>query len=97
MKKTRPAVMLTAALVLAAVPLSSQTRQKPSFEVVSIRPSPPLTGGAIRIGGDAQGDRFVMSSATLRMLLQRRINGPATRRCQGKCRSQGLVRFQADG
>jgi uncharacterized protein (TIGR03435 family) len=62
--------MLMAALMLAAVPLSSQTQQKPAFEVVSIKPSPPLTGGAIRIGGGAKGDRFVMTSATLRMLLQ---------------------------
>jgi uncharacterized protein (TIGR03435 family) len=70
MTKVRLTVMLIAALVLAAVPLSSQTEQKPSFEVVSVKPSPPMTGGPIRIGGGAQGDRFVMASATLRMLLQ---------------------------
>jgi uncharacterized protein (TIGR03435 family) len=70
MKKIRPMVMLLAAFILAAVPLSSQTEQKPSFEVVSIKASPPMTGGPIRVGGGPQGDRFVMSSATLRMLLQ---------------------------
>lgn len=70
MKKVRPTVMLVATLILTAVPLASQTQQKPSFEVVSVKPSPPMTGGPIRVGGGAQGDRFVMSSATLRMLLQ---------------------------
>ena len=70
MKKVRPTVMLVAALILAAVPLASQTAQKPSFEVVSVKPSPPMGSGPIRIGGGAQGDRFFMASATLRMLLQ---------------------------
>ena len=39
--------------------------------MISIKPSPPLgNGGAIRLGGGAQGDRFTMNSATLRTLLQ---------------------------
>lgn len=70
MKKVRPTVMLVAALILTAVPLASQTQPKPSFEVVSVKPSPPPTDRALRIGGGAQGDRFVMTGATLRMLLQ---------------------------
>src|SRR5215475_10328300 len=72
MNKTAKALLLIAALGVAALPLSSQTSsgKKPSFEVVSIKPSAPLGPGPIRIGGGARGDRYTMSSATLRMLLQ---------------------------
>jgi uncharacterized protein (TIGR03435 family) len=48
----------------------SQAPQKPSFDVISIKPSAPLGTGPVRIGGGTQGDRFSMSSASLRMLLQ---------------------------
>jgi len=71
MKNTRrvPAVVVTFALAMAR--LFSQTPpQKPSFDVISIKPSPPIGTGPFRIGGGAQGDRFTMNSATLRTLLQ---------------------------
>src|SRR5262245_45808935 len=72
MKKTRPIVLFTAALIFAVMPLLSQTKsKKPSFEVVSIKPNLPLPNGAIVVGlGAPQGDRFTMTGATLRMLLQ---------------------------
>src|SRR5215831_10146404 len=72
MKRIPRAASVAAAFALAVAPLSSQTPgQKPSFDVISVKPSPPLgTGGPIRIGGGPQGDRFTMNSATLRMLLQ---------------------------
>lgn len=72
MTKIAKVLLLTASLSVAALPLLSQTSsgKKPSFEVVSIKPSAPLGAGPIRIGGGARGDRFTMNNATLRMLLQ---------------------------
>src|SRR5215471_11484502 len=72
MNKTAKGLLLTAALGVAALSLLSQTSsgKKPSFEVVSIKPSAPLGPGPIRIGGGTRGDRYTMNSATLRMLLQ---------------------------
>jgi len=70
MTNTRRAAAIAAALSLSVARLLSQTpQQKPSFDVVSIKPSPPLGTGPLRIGG-AQGDRFTMNNATLRLLLQ---------------------------
>jgi len=81
MKRTAKIVLLIAALGFAVIPfplLSQTTTQpKPSFDVVSIKPSAPNLG--IR-GGGPRGDRFAMSGANLRMLLQtaygRSGNGP---------------------
>src|SRR6476469_1205152 len=72
MKNTYRFAAIAAALGLAIARLSSQTpERKPSFDVISIKPSPPLgNGGPIRFGGGAQGDRFTINSATLRTLLQ---------------------------
>ncbi len=69
MKKTGEVVLLIGAFAFAAFPLLSQTtpQTKPSFEVVSIKPSPPNLG--IR-GGGPRGDRFNVTGASLRMLLQ---------------------------
>src|SRR5215831_19209298 len=63
--------LLVLCLILAAVPLLSQTLQtaKPSFDVISIKPSAPANGPGIR-GGGPRGNRYTMSNATLRMLLQ---------------------------
>jgi uncharacterized protein (TIGR03435 family) len=70
-KNARRVAVIAATLSLSAARLLSQAPQeKPSFEVISIKPSPPLgTGGPLRLGG-AQGDRFTMNGATLRLLLQ---------------------------
>jgi uncharacterized protein (TIGR03435 family) len=63
-KKT---ALMIASLVFAAAPLLSKPQHaKPSFEVVSIKPSPPDL--MIR-GGGPRGDRFAMSGASLRMLI----------------------------
>src|SRR5262245_59883769 len=70
MRKRGKVVLLIGASIFAVVPLLSQTSEptKPSFEVISIKPSAPTPGG-IR-GGGARGDRYTMVGATLRMLLQ---------------------------
>jgi uncharacterized protein (TIGR03435 family) len=73
MNKAGKFLLLVAAFGVAGMPLLSQTSSnpKPSFEVVSIKPSAPLGGGGpIRVGGGARGDRYTMSNANLRMLLQ---------------------------
>ena len=70
MNRVRSLVVFTVGCMLVVVPLLSQTKQaKPAFEVVSIKPTQPLNGGAIRIGGGARGDRFTLSAVTLRMIL----------------------------
>src|SRR6266478_3717345 len=68
MKRIGKITLLMAAFAFAVIPLLSQTTSpKPSFEVVSIKPAPPNLG--IR-GGGPRGDRFTMTGASLRMLLQ---------------------------
>jgi hypothetical protein len=83
--------LLAAAFGVAALPLLSQTspNRKPSFEVVSIKPSAPLGAGPVRVGGGARGDRYTMSNATLRMLLQQGYTRPGTPAGirEGACRS----------
>src|SRR5262245_50774857 len=57
--------------LLSVISLMSQTAttQKPTFEVVSIKPTQPSTG--LRIGGGVpRGDRVNLVGANLRMLLQ---------------------------
>jgi bla regulator protein blaR1 len=69
--KVRPVVFLAILALLSVIPLLSQTAatQKPSFEVVSIKPTQPSSG--FRIGGGApRGDRVNLAGANLRMLLQ---------------------------
>src|SRR5215510_4844795 len=68
MNQMKKFALLSVAAAFAVLPLLSQTTAtKPSFEVVSIKPSPP--GNFIR-GGGPRGDRFTLSGASLRMLLQ---------------------------
>src|SRR5262249_61574494 len=69
MKKAGKISLFALALTFAVIPLLSQTAPsgKPSFEVISIKPSAPNLG--IR-GGGPRGDRYTMSGASLRMLLQ---------------------------
>lgn len=82
MHHTGRVALLTAAFAFTVFPLLSQTTptQKPSFEVVSIKPSPPGNGPR---GGGPRGDRFAMTGATFRTLLQiayqRSITGIASR------------------
>jgi uncharacterized protein (TIGR03435 family) len=70
MKNVRRIAAVAAAVALTTARPFSQAQPKPSFDVVSIKPSAPLGTGPVRIGGGAQGGRFTMSSATLRMLVQ---------------------------
>ena len=69
MNKIGKALLLTAAFGSAVFPLLSQTspEKKPSFEVISIKPSAPNLG--LR-GGGPRGDRLSLTGASLRMLLQ---------------------------
>jgi uncharacterized protein (TIGR03435 family) len=68
MRNVRKIAQMIAASAFAALPLLSQTAApKPSFEVVSIKPSSPGLG--IR-GGGPRGDRFSMVGASLKMLVQ---------------------------
>lgn len=78
MRKTGKVVLLIAAIIFAVVPLLSQTSPapKPSFEVISIKPSAPNNLG-IR-GGGARGDRYTMTGAPLRMLLQNAFQRPSS-------------------
>ena len=72
-KQTSRVAAIAAVFALTTARLFSQAPQpKPTFDVISIKPSRPLGsgGGPVRIGGGAQGDRFTMNNVTLRMLLQ---------------------------
>src|SRR5262249_2392044 len=51
--------------------------KKPSFDVVSIKSSAPPGAGPVARGGGARGNRWVMSGATLRMLLQTAYRPPS--------------------
>jgi len=69
MKQPGKVMLVAVAFALATIPLLSQTAaKKPAFDVVSIKPSAP-SGNFIR-GGGPRGDRFNMTGATLRVLLQ---------------------------
>jgi uncharacterized protein (TIGR03435 family) len=71
-------VLLSAASAVAVIPLLSQTPEtkKPAFEVTSVKPSPPAGFGFSTRGGGPRGNRFAMTGATLRMLLQFAYRGP---------------------
>jgi len=90
MKHMRRAAVVAAAVSLSAARLLPQTpQQKPSFDVVSIKPSAPLgTGGPLRIGG-TQGDRFTMNNATLRLLLQMAYQQPGNTSLSGQLQVVG--------
>lgn len=80
MKQTGKVILILAAFAFAVIPLLSQTTPasqtpKPSFEVISIKPSAPGLG--IR-GGGTRGDRFNMAGATLKMLLQQAYQKTST-------------------
>src|SRR2546428_7364879 len=83
MKNTEKAALIIFALAFAVVPLISQTAatQKPSFEVVSIKPSAPGLG--IR-GGGPRGDRYSMVGAKLRTLLQNGFSRATNTRLGGQ-------------
>jgi uncharacterized protein (TIGR03435 family) len=75
----RGAIQLIAAgsfAFLAAVTLGQNVAPKPSFEVVSIKPSDPSLN--IRGGGPRGGDRYTMAGATLRMLIQQAYTNPSS-------------------
>jgi len=69
MHQTARLALFIAGCAFAVFPLFSQTapKPKPSFDVISIKPSPPVNGPR---GGGPRGDRLVMTGVTLRSLLQ---------------------------
>jgi uncharacterized protein (TIGR03435 family) len=65
--------LLTTALGMALQPLRAQTnpQKKPSFEVVSIKPSSGAPAAGAGIGGSSvRGNRIIMPNGTLRGMLQ---------------------------
>ena len=70
MKQAGKLLSMSGAVALAVIPLFSQAtpEKKPSFDVISIKPTAPNQNGFR--GGGPRGDRYTMSGATLRMLLQ---------------------------
>lgn len=77
MNRLGKVVLMLAAAGFAAAPLLSQTSPtpKPSFDVISIKPTAPNIN-FIRLGG-ARGDRYTMTGANLRMLLQNAYGRPS--------------------
>src|SRR5262245_31301547 len=67
---------LAAAFAVLEVSLLAQPT-KPSFDVVSIKASAPPSAGPVMRGGGTRGNRWVMSGATLRMLLQTGYRPPS--------------------
>lgn len=70
-----PLIAVGSFAFLAAVTLGQTVVPKPSFEVVSIKPSDPNLN--IRGGGPRGGDRYTMTGATLRMLVQQAYSNPS--------------------
>src|SRR6478736_6705570 len=63
---------------IAVVPIHSQTKQqKPSFEIVSVKPSSPDNNYSFVL--PPQGDRLTMTGATLKTLMTMAYQDPATR------------------
>src|SRR5262245_17114929 len=73
MKRIRKGILFAAACAFAVAPLLSQTK-KPSFEVVSIKPSAPANNG-IRLVVP-RGDRYRMIGVKLRLLLTQAYSLP---------------------
>jgi uncharacterized protein (TIGR03435 family) len=68
MNRSARVAVFMAVSAFAVLPLLSQsTSPKPSFEVVSIKPSPPNLGMR---GGQPRGDRLSLVGMSLRLLLQ---------------------------
>ena len=60
---------------VAVIPIRSQTNpEKPSFEVVSVKPAPPNL--SMMRGGGPRGDRLTLSSVPLRMLMNMAYRDP---------------------
>jgi uncharacterized protein (TIGR03435 family) len=74
MIKTARLALIVGAFTFAVFPLLAQsTSPKPSFEVVSIKPSPPNLGMR---GGQPRGDRLSLVGMSLRFLLQQAFSQP---------------------
>jgi uncharacterized protein (TIGR03435 family) len=75
MIRTRNILLFAATVLFAIAPQFAQTPAKPSFDVVSIKPTAPGQRG---VGGGVRGDKYTMSSIPLRSLLQTAFQRPST-------------------
>jgi uncharacterized protein (TIGR03435 family) len=78
MKRAGRVGLFCAALAFVIAPVLSQTKSqttpKPTFEITSVKPSPPNLN--IR-GGGARGDRLTLTGVSLRVLLQQAYSRPS--------------------
>jgi uncharacterized protein (TIGR03435 family) len=74
MTKTGNVLVVFIAAVFAVAPQFAQTPAKPSFDVISIKPTPPGARG----GGGVRGDKYTVSNITLRLLVQTAYQPPST-------------------
>src|SRR5678816_4761626 len=75
MTKTGSILLFVTAAVFAVAPQFAQTPAKPSFDVISIKPTAPGQRGG---GGGVRGDKYTMTAITLRTLLQTAFQRPST-------------------
>jgi uncharacterized protein (TIGR03435 family) len=75
MTRTGSLLLFVAEAVFAGTPQFAQTPTKPSFDVISIKPTVPGQRGG---GGGILGDKYTMSGITLRTLLQTAYQQPST-------------------
>src|SRR5690348_2468408 len=75
MTRSGSLLLFAATAVFAVAPLSAQTSPKPSFDVISIKPTAPGQRGG---GGGIRGDKYTMSGIPLRALLQTAYQRPST-------------------
>src|SRR5215471_14835687 len=75
MTRTGSILLFITAAVFAVTPQFAQTPSKPSFDVVSIKPTVPGQRGG---GGGIRGDKYTMSGITLRTLLVTAYQQPST-------------------
>jgi uncharacterized protein (TIGR03435 family) len=75
MTRTRSILLFAATVLFAIAPQFAQTQAKPSFDVISIKPTAPGQRGG---GGGVRGDKYTMSSIPLRALLQTAYQRPSS-------------------
>jgi uncharacterized protein (TIGR03435 family) len=75
MTRTRSILLFATTVLFAIAPQFAQTPAKPSFDVVSIKPTAPGQRGG---GGGVRGDKYTVSNITLKLLVQTAYQRPST-------------------
>jgi len=75
MTRTRSILLFATTVLFATAPQFAQTPAKPSFDVVSIKPTAPGQRGG---GGGVRGDKYTVSNITLKLLVQTAYQRPST-------------------